>query len=190
MKGVLVAVPLLFCAAWAQADTIYKCVDGQGKVTFTKQACPNSANSAGVELNVENRRPSGSGDAAVMAQPAQVEPSAEAYVPAQAQAGQAPAQPAPAGGTRVTVVGGSDERPACSTGLSERDLRTAMVRKEIVPGMSRKEIESMFGNPSKQGSAYGAGASTYWNDKYVNFFSVNYDANGCVLNSYQSGTSN
>ncbi|MED5611319.1 MULTISPECIES: DUF4124 domain-containing protein [unclassified Pseudomonas] len=188
MKGVLVAVPLLFCAAWAQADTIYKCVDAQGKVTFTKQACPNGGN-AGVELNVENRRPSGSGEGAVMAQPALQAPPAD-YAPAGAYPAQPPANPAPVGGTRVTVVGGSEERPGCSTGLSERDLRTAMVRKEIVPGMSRKEIEDMFGTPSDQASAHGAGSSTYWNDKYLNFFSINYDANGCVVNTYQSGSSN
>ncbi|SDJ97200.1 protein of unknown function [Pseudomonas delhiensis] len=188
MKGVLVAVPLLFCAAWAQADTIYKCVDAQGKVTFTKQACPNGGN-AGVELNVENRRPSGSGEGAVMAQPALQAPPAD-HAPAGAYPAQPPATPAPVGGTRVTVVGGSQERPGCSTGLSERDLRTAMVRKEIVPGMSRKEIEDMFGTPSDQASFHGPGSSTYWNDKDLNFFSINYDANGCVMNTYQSGSSN
>ena len=182
--GVFITVPLMLVAGWGQAETVYKCVDAHGKVTFTQQACPNSGNSAGVELNVQNSRPSGEGESAVMAQPPQ-----PIYVPEQTQPSQSlPATSASAG--QATVVGGSAERQSCSTGLSERDLRTAMVRKEIVPGMSRKEMERMFGTPSRQPGAHGAGANTYWNDKYLNFFSVNYDVNGCVMSTYQSGSSN
>lgn len=87
----------------------------------------------------------------------------------------------------MVVVGGSEERERCSTGLSDRDLRTAMVREEIVPGMSRKQIESMFGRPNDQVNSVGAGATTYWNDRYLKFFTVEYDANGCVTSSYVSG---
>lgn len=175
MKRFIVAVALLQGAAWAQADTIYKCTDAQGKVTFTKQSCPD--NSAGAQLSVENRRPSGSGDAALMAAP-----------PLEAATAPVAGNPAVAAGDGgVTVVGGSEARSACSTGLSERDLRTAMVRKEIVPGMSRPEIESMFGKPSRQPSAQGLGTVTYWNDRYLNYFSIDFDRNGCVSGSYQSG---
>ncbi|KAF1052509.1 MAG: hypothetical protein GAK43_01893 [Stenotrophomonas maltophilia] len=86
------------------------------------------------------------------------------------------------------MVGGSEERTGCSTGLSERDLRTAMVRKEIVSGMTHEQIESIFDRPDRQGHVQGGGTVTYWNDKFLNYFSVNYDRNGCVESSYQSGS--
>lgn len=182
MKGLTVAVSLLLCTTGVQAETVYKCIDAQGRVTFTQQSCPNGK-APGLQVEVQNPRPSGVGESALMA------PAAPMQAPPSSAAQPVP-PPAPAsGGTRVTVVGGSLEAPACSTGLSERDLRTAMVRKEIVPGMSRKEIESMFGTPSKQSSARGGGTSTYWNDRYLNVFSVDFDRNGCVESSYQSGAS-
>jgi hypothetical protein len=99
----------------------------------------------------------------------------------QPQAEQPKSQP------RVTVVGGSEDKMVCSTGLSDRDLRAAKVRGEIVPGMSRKDVESIYGKPNRDGAAHGAGTSTYWNDKYLEMTSVNYDSNGCVRSTYQSG---
>lgn len=170
----------------AQAATVFKCVDAKGKVTFTQQNCPDNHALDDV-ISARNQAPSGSSAPTKMAEPvnrtqAQHYPSTQRYA-------QQPAQQA-IGGTSVTVVGGSAERSPCSTGLSDRDLRTAKVRGEIVPGMSRKDVESMYGTLNRDGHARGAGASTYWNDKYLDQTSVGYDSNGCVRGSYQSGHRN
>ncbi|MGP0174186.1 DUF4124 domain-containing protein [Pseudomonas sp. NCHU5208] len=168
----------------AQAATVFKCVDAKGKVTFTQQNCPDNHALDDV-VSAHNQTPSGSSAPTRMAQPsrhaaARQSPSAQGYMPDQAKGE----------GASVTVVGGSAERPPCSTGLSDRDLRTAKVRGEIVPGMSRKDVESMYGAPNRDGHAHGAGASTYWNDKYLDQTTVGYDSNGCVRGSYQSGHRN
>lgn len=170
----------LLLSSQAGAATIFKCVDAAGKVTFTKgQNCPDHT---GLDDVVRAHNPTISGSSApvrmarprLQAQPSQA-PNSHSY------------QPQPRG---VAVVGGSAPRTECNTGLSDRDLRTAKVRGEIVPGMSRKDIESIHGKPNRDGSARGAGTSTYWNDKYVDVTSVNYDAGGCVRSTYQSGHKN
>ncbi len=165
----------------ACAASVFKCVDAKDKVTFTQQNCPDNHALDDV-VSARNQAPSGTSAPSRMAEPARQATqyrSAERYT-------QQPAQQS----RGVTVVGGSAERAPCSTGLSDRDLRTAKVRGEIVPGMSRKDVESMYGKPNRDGHARGAGASTYWNDKYLDQTSVGYDSRGCVRGSYQSGHRN
>lgn len=176
MRIATLAICCLF-AAGANAATVFKCVDEKGKVTFTSSAnCPSGHELQDI-VSPHNAAPSGSGPATVMAKPDD---------PVSVKGSH---QAAPSG-QGYTVVGGSEPQAPCSTGLSDRDLRTAMVRKEIVPGMSRDQIESMYGKPNRDGAAQGGGSSTYWNDKYVDQTSVNYDRGGCVRSSYQSGHKN
>lgn len=172
--GFILAALLL--SSQAGAATIFKCVDEAGKVTFTKNAnCPRNSGLEDV-VRAHNAAPSGSSAPVQMATP-----------PAPAHTAQRPEQ-APSKGP--VVVGGSAPQRGCDTGLSERDLRTAKVRGEVVPGMSRKDVEGMYGPANRDGSARGAGTTTYWNDKYVDVTSVNYDAGGCVRSTYQSGHKN
>lgn len=96
-------------------------------------------------------------------------------------------QPSSGRARGVAVIGGSAPQPVCDTGLSDRDLRTAKVRGEVVPGMSRKDVETIHGKPIEGTNARGGGANTYWNDKYVEVTSVNFDGAGCVRSTYQSG---
>lgn len=168
----------LLVSSQASAATIFKCVDGAGKVTFTKNAnCPRNSDLDDI-VRAHNAAPSGSSAPIQMATPRSAQVAGQAQVPAVAQ---------PRG---VAVVGGSAPDVKCDTGLNERDLRTAKVRGEIVPGMSRKDVESIHGPANRDGSARGAGTTTYWNDKYVDVTSVRYDAGGCVRSTYQSGHKN
>ncbi len=172
--ALLIASALL--SSQASAATIFKCVDAGGKVTFTKgQNCPENTGLDDV-VRAHNPRISGSSAPVQMATPRPQGPAAGALAAPQQRG--------------VAVVGGSAPPPECDTGLSDRDLRTAKVRGEIVPGMSRKDVESIHGKPNRDGGARGAGTSTYWNDKYVDVTSVNYDRRGCVRSSYQSGHKN
>lgn len=169
---------ILLISAGAHAAAVFKCVDEKGKVTFTANAnCPRGHDLQDV-VSAHNAPPSGTGPATLMAAP----PAARSVQPGQGSGGLS--------GQGYTVVGGSSGQSPCATGLSDRDLRTAMVRKEVVPGMTRDQIESMYGKPNRDGSARGAGATTYFNDKYVDVTSIRYDSSGCVRSSYQSGHKN
>ncbi len=154
----------------AGAATIFKCVDEAGKVTFTKNAnCPRNSGLDDV-ISAHNAAPSGSSAPVQMAAPK----SQRYLAPVTSKSG-------------VVVVGGSLRQADCNTGLSDRDLRTAKVRGEVVPGMSRKDVESIHGKASDDTNVRGAGVNTYFKDKYVRVTSVAFDRQGCVRGGYQSG---
>lgn len=163
----------------AYAATMFKCVDAEGRVTFTQANCPDNHELDDV-VSAHNAAPSGTSAPVQMAAPRQ-----QIQKPAAGYSEQHRAGPTPP--NSVTVVGGSAKRAPCSTGLSDRDLRTAKVRGEVVPGMSRKDVEDMYGKPNKDGHARGAGSSTYFRDKYVQVTHVRYGQDGCAGSSYQSG---
>lgn len=159
----------------AEAATIFKCVDAAGKVTFTKnQNCPRNSGLDDI-VRAHNPAPRGSSAPVQMATPRSAQVAGQAQAPAVSQP------------RTVAVVGGSAPSVKCDTGLSDRDLRTAKVRGEVVPGMSRKDVETIHGKPIDGTNARGGGANTYWNDKYVEVTSVNFDGAGCVRSTYQSG---
>ncbi|SFJ07545.1 protein of unknown function [Pseudomonas guineae] len=163
----------------AHAATMFKCVDAKGRVTFTQANCPENHELEDV-ISAHNAAPSGSSAPVQMAEPRQQsQRRGTTYSTSQ--------QPSPASPNAVTVVGGSKQRAPCSTGLSDRDLRTAKVRGEVVPGMSRKDVEDMYGKPNTDGHARGAGSSSYFRDKYVQVTHVRYGQDGCAGSSHQSG---
>ena len=178
IRNVLLGASLLL-ACQAHAATVFKCVDAKGKAYFTQQNCPDNHALADV-VSPRSQEPSGSSAPTRMAVPVrryQLQGAESQYISPERQKG----------GAKVTVVGGSADLPPCQTGLSDRDLRTAKVRGQIVTGMSRDDVESMYGAVNKDTPPRGAGASTYWRDKYVQQTSVAYDRNGCVRGTYQSG---
>ncbi|MFK1154489.1 DUF4124 domain-containing protein [Pseudomonas aeruginosa] len=179
MKRIFPILTLAMTVCTAQAATVFKCVGPDGTVTFTQQNCP--ANQALDDIvSATNQRPSGTSAPAVMAKPK----------PATGRTYRGGTQASGSAGGGVTIVGGSAPSVTCSSGLSERDLRKAKVQGKVVPGMSREDVESIYGKVNRNGSTAGAGAVTYWNDKYVDQTTVSFDRNGCVQGSYQSGHKN
>ena len=172
MERIIFAVVALIIVQHASAETVFKCVDAQGRITFTARAnCPVQSSLDDV-VSAHNTRPSGSEAGTQMARPRTPRQTSrqtpKAYAATQS-AGHATGD--------------------CSTGLSDSELRTAKVRGEITPGMSRNDVESMMGKPNNDG-ARGAGSSVYWNDRYLNYTAVSYDRNGCVRGSSRSGRRN
>lgn len=168
------ALILLIFSSQTMAATIFRCVDASGKVTFTQQNCPDQHGLDAV-VSAYNQPPSGSS-----------EPVKMATTEARAGSGVAPSRSS-SHNSSVSIAGSNSGSTGCSTGLSDQDLRKAKVQGRVVPGMSRKDVESMYGTPNGD-NASGAGTSTYWNDKYVNVTSVSFDGNGCVRSSYMSGS--
>ncbi|MCO3790716.1 DUF4124 domain-containing protein [Pseudomonas aeruginosa] len=179
MKRIFPVLVLAMVACSSQAATVFKCVGPDGKVTFTQHNCPENQSLDDV-VSATNQRPSGTGASAVMAKP-----KSSIGRPYRGVANASGSV-----GSGVTVVGGSAASVTCSTGLSDRDLRKAKVQGKVVPGMSREDVESIYGKVNRNGSTAGSGAVTYWNDKYVDQTTVSFDRNGCVQGSYQSGHKN
>lgn len=168
------ALILLLLASQSMAATIFRCVDASGKVTFTQQNCPDQHGLDAV-VSAYNQPPSGSSEPVKMATPR----VSAGYGAVHSRTDTSNAS--------VGAAGHNSGSAGCSTGLSDQDLRKAKVQGRVVPGMSRKDVESMYGTPNGD-NASGAGTSTYWNDKYVNATSVSFDVNGCVRSSYMSGS--
>lgn len=112
-------------AGAAQAAPMNKCVDAQGHVTFTQQACAGGL--AGEPLNVKSA--SGGMSLGPARQP-------DAPV-AQDQATRR---------SEVSVVGGTASE--CGGG-SEQDVRSAVVRNQVYAGMTAKQAQQSWGAPSK-----------------------------------------
>ncbi len=148
------------------ATSVTKCVDTHGQVTYTQQQCPDSTRQSET-IPADNPTISAPGEHTRMASPVTAGPGASTTPP-------------------VIVVGGTGGSPGCETGLSEQALRTAKVRGEIVPGMSRADIESLYGRPIGGVNARGAGVNTYWYNRRTRI-SIRFDQNGCVTGTEQSG---
>lgn len=163
-------VALLCCVGvQAQAATVFKCVDPSGKITFTQQNCPDNHALSDV-IRPRNVAPSGGVEVVNMAMPEDTRPEPQPVS-------------APSAVRGVTVVGG--EKP-CSTGMSSRDERTAVVRGEASKGMTRRQIESMYGTPDNTSTANGSVSYRYWSDQNRSYTSVSFDKNGCSDWVYQS----
>ncbi len=164
----LIAVAAVALSVTAQAAGVNKCVGPDGKVTFTQQACPGGGMPTGV-VDARNPPPSGSGPAVEMASPEW----------------QTVERPAERRATPVVGLGGGS-RPGCSTGLSEQDERTATVRGQAMQGMTRSQIESIYGKPDSTSTANGRVNYRYWNAHSREYVSVRFDENGCADWVYQS----
>ena len=77
----------------------------------------------------------------------------------------------------VTVVGGNK---ACSTGLSDRDHRSAVVRKQAMNGMTQREIESMFGRPTEVTRTSTETIYHWWKNRGREYATVRFNRSGCA----------
>lgn len=166
------ALACITAAATANAQTVFKCVDAAGKITFTANAnCP-SQHALDDVVSAYNPTISRGGEETTMAHP-KTRPGAAGSYRANATA--------PPASQRPTAT-----QSGCSTGLDDQDLRKAKVQGVVQPGMTRAQVESIYGNATDKRSA-GAGSTTYWSDHYKQAFNVNFDRNGCVRSTNASG---
>jgi hypothetical protein len=169
----VVIVFSLLTAMHTQAATVFKCVDAKGKITFTQGNCPDN-HALNDVVSAENPTISGSSAPSTMVQ------RRRAFAESSSQ--YSASSPSSGAGSSVTVVGASRERPPCDTGLNDRDLRTAKVRGQVVPGMDRKDIEQSMGN--KEQKSQGGGGDYYASHNHKDATYISYDNNGCASRSY------
>ncbi len=170
MRHSFLVMALALLSGAAQAATVFKCVDAQGKVSFTANAnCPVNHDLNDV-VSVDNATIGRSGERAVMAPSTKYNVYINQVIQRNTQ--------------RARAAARATSTAPCSTGLNDQDLRTAKVRGEIVPGMTRKDIQNAYGS-SSDNVATGGGSSTYASDRFRKVVRVSYDRHGCVNGSNQ-----
>lgn len=135
------------------AATVFRCEDPQGNLTFTSHGCPTDHRQQ--RENPRNLTPS-SGAPIPMATPKpRHEPS------------QAPA----------TVVG--ERQDGCGNRVTGRQRRSAIIKKQILAGMTQTDVESALGSPNRVARSNGR-VTYYYQDLQGNKSKVSFDQAGCV----------
>lgn len=130
MKGrVLVGLALLALSAGASAQ-VFKCVDGQGRVTFSQTPCAGQKNDA-VDVKIDKSRPASSQSASSGA--GEFERINESI------------RSAGAAGKRPQV---RERRTNCKE-FGSTALRTMIVKRQVVVGMTRKNALDAWGRPAR-----------------------------------------
>lgn len=151
-----IALLTLALSGAAAAGQVNKCVDSDGKVTFTQLACPG-------EHSHERVTVTQSSGGMRIADPLTMAPS-EKPAPQRGQAA-------------ITVVGSQGSHCGNAT---DQDVRTAIVRQEVFVGMTAAQATQAWGKPSTiNSSSYGGEQWVYRSGKYgAQYLYV--DQSGCV----------
>ncbi|HCJ31101.1 MAG TPA: hypothetical protein DHV63_17840 [Pseudomonas sp.] len=148
---------LIFSSTPTLAASVYRCVDEAGNLTFTRQGCP--ANQAAQIQETLNPTPS-SGKAVPLAKPrAQRKTFKDGTM------------------KPLTIVGEQDD--GCGNRITGSARRNAMVSRQVHPGMTRADIESIFGTPDTVTSRNGQMQYRYSSDK-GRTQTISFDEHGCV----------
>lgn len=135
------------------ATQIYKCTTDNGAVIFSDSGCPTNSAQQTHNLNAPMLIP------ALSQQDIQ-----QALSKQQSKA------------LRVTVI--SDDNHPCGT-FDASQRRTDLIRKQVKSGMSRAEVDSMFGRPLHERNNNGNLSVTYRTAKNKKR-SVRFNQDGCV----------
>ena len=144
----------------SHATSVYRCVDPNGHVTFTRQGC---APSQSAQIQDAFNATPGSGKATRMAEPSSVR-QRKNQQPKEAQ-------------SELTVVGEQDD--GCGNLLSQQARRRAIVEQQIRAGMTRADVESALGKPDAITSTNGQTRYRYIPGKGRSR-TVSFDEHGCV----------
>lgn len=148
---------LLLWANPTLAGSIYRCSDADGNLTFTRHGC--AANHAAQTQVIANPTP-GSGKAVPLAKPIKRNKS-----------------PKDRSSRSLTVVGKQND--GCGNLITRSERRDAVIKQQILPGMTRADIESAFGTPDTVTSRNGKVQYRYSSEK-GRTRTVSFDQNGCV----------
>lgn len=157
----------LFCCALfllsvshvLHAATVFRCEDASGHITFTLQGCP--ADQLQDVQSAENPSP-GSGKPVAMA------PTIKRTTPKTSK-------PEPA--KELIVV--AEQQDGCGNRVIGTQRRTAIIRQQVLAGMTQADVESALGKPDTQSMANGETQYLYKADNGTSR-KVSFDQNGCV----------
>ena len=148
---------LLLTATPTLATSVYRCANEAGKLTFTRQGCP--ADQTAQILEASNPTPS-SGKAVRLAKPSAQRKSLNGETTRQ-----------------LTVVG--EQNDGCGNRVTGSARRRAMISQQILPGMTRNDIDSALGTPDSVTSRNGQVQYRYISDK-GRTRTISFDEHGCT----------
>ena len=151
---------LLLCfSPLLSASSVYRCLDPDGRITFTHHGCPTDQQQQ--LQNTSNVSP-GSAKAVPTAN------NTPRHRP-RAKEKNTPLEP--------TIVGQQDD--GCGNRITDRERREAIIREEVHPGMTRADVESALGKPDRVSSRNGQ-ASYHYRDDEGNTQQIVFDEHDCV----------
>ncbi len=139
----------------AFAADVFRCEDSNGHITFTRQGCP--SDHATAVQNAHNPTPS-NGKPVVMAKGAK-----QAITHQRTNS--------------LTVV--AEKQDGCGNRIIGTQRRTAIIRKQVMAGMTQNDVESALGKPDEQTSRNGETHFSYKDNSGKNR-QISFDQNGCV----------
>ena len=150
------AVALLAAAgASTEAAEVHRCLDDRGAISFTQHGCPEDTRASRQEAR---NAPPGGKERVPLAtrteQPIRQAPHPEA----------------------LTVVGQADD--GCGNQLAAQERRNAIVRQQVLPGMTRADVESTLGKPDRTSASNGR--LRYHYDAKGRRQTITFDTRGCV----------
>lgn len=154
----LLAAALLSPTQDSSAGSVFRCVDADGHITFTRHGCATDQEQH--LQDARNHTPS-SGKTIPLATP------------------ERPATPRPTSAGELVIVGQQDD--GCGNLLTSSEKRQAIIRKEIRRGMSRADVENSLGKPDRVTASNGQERYHYREKrKGGNSRQVSFDEAGCV----------
>jgi len=155
-KAIIAALFFIPVPIWA--NSVQRCTDQSGNITFTTLGCP-----PGHSMQLQD---------AYNAPPGTIAPS-----PA------LPAQSARVGGNQeLVIVGQRDD--GCGNVLSAEQRRKAIINYQTPAGMTKRDVESLLGRPDKVVSRNGEVRYVY-EEKKGKSRQVSFDEHGCVKGRQQ-----
>lgn len=172
---------VLLCCSFTvigHAATLNKCDDGQGHITFTQQACADGTGGERIKVPPATEGmvigpPPGS-EPPMADQAEYSSPMAAPMPPAMSEPGSGSGAVAPPPMTDGYTVVGADPASACGP-MTEKEIRAATVRKQVLSGMQARDVQSAWGSPSRKSG----GRWIYQIDDCMAWF-VDFDSNNCV----------
>ncbi|MFI8479462.1 DUF4124 domain-containing protein [Pseudomonas sp. NPDC078700] len=136
------------------AESVFRCEDSQGNLTFTSHGCPTDQRQQ--RENPQNLTPS-SGKPIPLASPKRdINQTSN---------------------TGVIVVG--QRQDGCGNRITGSQRRTAIIKKQILAGMTKADVESALGQPQRIDRNNGR-LSYHYQDLQGNKSKVSFDQAGCV----------
>lgn len=149
---------ILLCPTPLLASTVFRCEDASGHVTFTLQGCTVEQDQQ--LQNAHNPTP-GSGKPVPLAKTGKAVRSA----PGEKASG------------LLVVVG--EQQDGCGNRVTGSARRDAMIKQQILGGMTRADVESSLGTPDKVSAQNGL-TRYHYRDRQGNSRQVSFDEAGCV----------
>ena len=153
----LLGFALLCSSTLLQANSVLRCEDATGNITFTTLGCP-----SGQDMRRQE---------AYNAPPGSSTP----LLPGAEQADRSARKPVPP--KELVIVGQRDD--GCGNRLSAEQRRRAIINQQTPPGMTRKDVENLLGSPDKVVSRNGETRYVY-NEKKGRSSQVTFDEHDCV----------